>query len=474
MDAVLNMFKREDVLALDIGAGTCAGLFAKETAEGLRIVKVFNRPLSGDRAAALTEVLEGERIPPCIVHMCLSAEHSFLRFAEVPQVHEREIRQLLSVRMDAEMPMPLSRLYWDYWTVQGRQLREAAVVACEQSTIHAYYDVLVEKGFKPQLVTLDVLVLRNLVLKKVPAGDESFVVMSKRGRRLFFLMFEARGLKYFRTLNLADKGGDEADLILQHFSKTIEYCRRYRKMQIPEKIYFLNDDLPEAARVGITGELNLKGDTIDIPVPSFAASGGVKRAQGWPASFFFCLGLLANAVKKEAETINLLPQERQRRGTRDKILDRVFTYRLLGIACGALLLINIFFNSGMRNILTGRMAKALSERKKIEQQILKAEQRLNWLKELQRKRISIADLILNISNLTPNQLQIENIITKETSMTLKGSTKNQMLILDYIKKLSASEGFDEVELIRRHLEKDQYKYEIRCTINPKSLAGELE
>ena len=166
--------------------------------------------------------------------------------------------------------------------LSGQEKREAVMVACERSKVHKYYDLLVKKGFRPQLVTLDVLILRDLVLKKVPAGDESFVVMSKRSGRLFFLMFEARGLKYFRTLNLPDKGGDESSIILEHFSRTIKYCRQYRKMQIPEKIYFLNDDLAQAARVKVTDELDLKGERIDIPIPPFTPSGGVRKSQGWP------------------------------------------------------------------------------------------------------------------------------------------------------------------------------------------------
>ena len=248
MTTMFNIFKQEKVLALDIRGGILTGLLGEPGPEGLRIVTAFSRQIDGDPATALARALEDEEIPPCLVYMSLSSEHCFLRFAEVPPAGEKEIRRILSVRMDAEMPVPLSELYWDCWLISGQEKREAVMVACERSRAHKYYDLLVKKGFKPQLVTFDVLVLRDLILRKLPIRHESFMVLSQQGKRLFFLIFEAGSLKYFRTANLANKDSDVRGIILKHFSRTIQYWRDYRKLAIPKKAYFLNDELREEIR----------------------------------------------------------------------------------------------------------------------------------------------------------------------------------------------------------------------------------
>ena len=183
---MFSIFEKEDVLALDICADGITGVLARQTPEGLKIVKSFQTPVDSDPAAALAGALESEKISPCVVYICLSSEHSFLRFADIPEAGDRETRQILSVRMDADMPVPLSELYWDYWRLDGGQTREAGVVACRRSTLHRYYDILLEKGFRPQLVTFDAPILADMIAKKERLRDESFMVLSRQGRRLFF------------------------------------------------------------------------------------------------------------------------------------------------------------------------------------------------------------------------------------------------------------------------------------------------
>ena len=338
MDIIYKLFEQEDILALNIGTDAITGLLVKRMAGEFQIVKAFNKTLDGEPATALADILESEKISPCLVHMSFSSDHPFLRFMGVPAAGENEIRQILSVRMDAEMPVPLSQLYWDYWLVGGEEKREAAVVACERSKVHKYYDVLTKRGFRPQLVTFDAPLLRDLVIKKVPTSEKSFMVLSQQGNRLIFLVFEDGSLKYFRTINLGNMESDESGIIERYFSETIEYYRNYRELEIPAKIYFIDDELDQAIQTKIVENFELQSETIDFLVEDYSVSDHVKKSDGWPKRFLLCLGILEGIRKKESNVINLLPGELRRKGIREQIIEKAFTYKVLGIACAVLFL----------------------------------------------------------------------------------------------------------------------------------------
>ena len=124
MNIISKLFEQEDILALNVGSDVITGLLAKPMPGGLQIVRAFSKSLDGEPAKALEDILEREQISPCLVHVSLSSQNPFLRFMGVPPVDEKEIRQILSVRMDAEMPVHLSELYWDYWLVSAQEKRE--------------------------------------------------------------------------------------------------------------------------------------------------------------------------------------------------------------------------------------------------------------------------------------------------------------------------------------------------------------
>ena len=128
----------------------------------------------------------------------------------------------------------------------------------------------------------------------------------------------------------------------------------------------------------------------------------------------------------------------------------------------------------MKGILRKKMEDALKSRSKIEKEVRDFEQRLQWLEELQNKRMSVADAILSITKITPAQVKIEEITIKETDLTLKGTVGNPMLVYDYIKKLSASKVLEQVRLDRMNFAKNKYQYEIRSSIVPKALREQAE
>jgi len=471
---MFSIFEKEDVLALYICADTISGLLAEQGTEGLKVVKSFRKPVDGDSAAALAEALESEKISPCAVCICLSSEHSFLRFADVPEAGDREMRQILSVRMDADMPVPLSELYWDYWTLEGGRNRQAGVVACRRSTVHRYYDVLLEKGFKPQLVTFDALILADMIAKKERLSDESFMVLSQQGNRLFFLMFDG-GLRYFRTVNLNRKQPRDWDFIAGEFNSALQYCRDYKRLETPRKLYYLSDDdLPREVRSIVNERFELNGEELDPVTVDFVATSAVKESDGWAGRFLFCTGLLESIKKREGDVTNLLPKELHKKGAREQLLEKVFTYRMLAVVCAGLFLFNLFFNLGMKGLVRNKMEAALKSKSKIEKEVRDFEQRLLWLEELQSKRMSVADAILSITKITPGQVKIEEFTIKETDLTLKGTVANPMIVYDYIKKLSASKALEQVRLDRMNFAKNKYQYEIRCSIVAKALNEQPE
>ena len=171
----MNPFKRNRVLAMDIGASDlklAEFQFRKNGIELLKLaVRSFRREPGSDAdigpeiVLAIKNVLQDQQIRPAPVVLSITGQSAFLRLVKLPPVKRNRIYQTIQYEALQNVPFPIDEVVWDYQLMSGgeQEYLNVMLVAVKTDIVQNITDCIEATELDLEIVDVAPMALYNAV-----------------------------------------------------------------------------------------------------------------------------------------------------------------------------------------------------------------------------------------------------------------------------------------------------------------------
>ncbi len=197
----MALFKRDRVLALDIGASKAVlaefGLLRDGGIELLRYgIESFGGDPGADAdqlayiAAGIKSIMRSQGMQPAPLVMSVSGQSVFPRYVKLPPVGHDKVEQIIRYEAEQNVPFPIQEVVWDYQLLGGEGgERNVMLVAVKTDAVRRLTDAVQAADLEPEIVDVAPMALYNAVRYNYPDLPDCTMVLDigARSSNLIFL-----------------------------------------------------------------------------------------------------------------------------------------------------------------------------------------------------------------------------------------------------------------------------------------------
>lgn len=235
---------RPTAFGCDISDHSIRLAYLKEEHGLLNLVSFVTHPLpegavsggsivDADKAAlafreALT-LVTGEKIRTPYLVSSLPEPQSFLRIVQLPKLSEKEIAEAIKLEVEANIPLPLGDVYYDWEVSRGGEANpdhlDILVAASPKMLVDAYEQLFSRVGLKPVAFDIDALAIARSIVPSVTL-NEVVLIIDIAYHRTTFVVYAGSLVRF--TASASVSGKDISTSTLQSVVKRIAaYAHQY-------------------------------------------------------------------------------------------------------------------------------------------------------------------------------------------------------------------------------------------------------
>ncbi|QQG45577.1 MAG: type IV pilus assembly protein PilM [Candidatus Sungiibacteriota bacterium] len=151
---------------------------------------------------------EGRELRSSFVVASLPEEKSFLRLIQLPRVKRDEVAGAVRWEIEANVPMPVEDLVFDYEIVEPLEDHldhfDVVITAYPKTTVDSYVRVLSRVGFRPVALELELQAVIRAVVPEVRTHEAKIIVDMGRNRTSFIIV-SGGAIVFTRTVDLGGR-----------------------------------------------------------------------------------------------------------------------------------------------------------------------------------------------------------------------------------------------------------------------------
>ena len=475
-------------VGLDIGTTAIKIVELKRVGKRAQLVRakiVETPPDLAEQKRVISKLLSDFRVRRKALSVAVSGLSAYVRYITLPPLDVSRIEQMMNYEARQQIPVPLEEVVWDYRVLPAKDLSKTSIVlvAAKLDAIKKLLETIRRGGIEPYLIDYAPFASYNALRLSgsidtetsvfVDIGAESTNLSIETGGSLCWTrslpvggislttsIKKALGVTYEEAEKLKkEKGGAPGSEGEPGIVEAMAPSLRHLADEIERSLTFFQTELGG----GSVEQLTLSGGAaLTKGITTFLESHlGTKVVLGTPlralllptpfisgdkeAFFATAIGLALRPLFKCPIETNLLPLNiLKKREFRAKRVYLVVSFILALLTAGVF---SEFFRQDYR-ITRSHIAiieadlKKYTERepemRKAEEEKLLAIERVKALRELAIKRISVPGLLLELTQLLPDEIYLKSFSFKEEELKISGVAPSLPIITDFREKIEAS------------------------------------
>jgi len=447
--------------------------------------KVLEGEIGGDRprvlsaevvrAEADSQVPTGRRTPPRSAQSVLMvrSRRSLCRRLELPMASGEEMRRLVSLRLETELPYAPSELTWAYQCedgAEGRATSGVLVVAVPTAEIKAAERELQPSGRPPQRVESHEAALAQVAASLAP-GSRTAAIAEMAADGAALAVVHDGSLTYARQLagpaggaHASPSRADDASRLAGEIDQSLRHYVLRTGAPAPEKLLLVG----ESELAGAVAEAFESDGRVPVELPSAPQGLDVARAAGDAGSvcrgFAACIGALIASHRRLCRQRCAAPLLRLPEGRRHRTALRG---RIALLAANLVLVAALVTTSfGVRSATLSAARRTVKEGRTLFESVEKLQEEVKILEAESARRRSMLDVLLALGEALPNGVQVSDLdVDSKGNVTIKGKAPSIEAASRAESALSASETFAKAKLWQiSQEEKGGRAFRITCVL----------
>lgn len=398
-------------------------------------------PGEGSRAEGIQALANGVC---CIA--ALPAGDVMTRWWTMPRTDPARFRQMVAHRLEADLPVSLEMVCWDY-RFDGRESGTQAgvlVQAVRTERASGFLQVLKQRGLRADMVTTEAEAISALWQYGLnvgrPNGTGADVLILASAQEWLVTVFDGPLVRVVRRIPV-DAGEPKRTCLACRqaieMEQSMRHVRGVRWCATPEA-----DELRQ-----------LLSDRLEITVEPITCSERLVRANGEPLSnqeiavYGPAIGLALVGLFERANAVCLAGQREDRRTSVARWWNPYLAYpwRWTAAALGLALLAGAI-NSAALSSETARMKAALAASQRPESEITKLEPRIRTLERTRAWRMDVQAIMAELCAKLPGDVVIASVqLSREKGLVLKGTCGDSKKVYKLVEDLRGCKRFENVQ-----------------------------
>jgi len=426
------------------------------------------------RARVLTvqsgsEVLPGESAAPDAGSgtLVVRSQRAVCREMELPAARDEEVRSMITMRLETELPYALSESTWAYQPQAG--LEGQGKIRVLLVTVPTADIVAQERELPGSMQPCDTVECRESALAQIAAvlapGEETTAIAEIETGGATLVVARHGKLSYARHIfcEAADEG---AQHLAGEIQQSLQHYTFDAATPAPQKLFLVGQD---AAIQRVAGTL-AQNSALPVEIPHPSDSVVISEAAGEPkrllGQFAACIGALIAAHRRLCHKEVAAPPLRL---ARKHFRERIVCNRVALAAANVLLVLALIATSfGVRAARLRAATRAVKEVRPLLAGIEVLEEEIDILRFESRQERPAIDLLLALAEALPGGIVISDLtIDSRGKITIQGKAPSVEVASRAAAALSESELFSDAELSRTSKEKKEVVFRIVCVARAK-------
>jgi len=295
----MGLFKKQDLIGLDIGSNSLKVAQLKRNAKGYELIKAGIKPLPPgtisedeilDRKAiieAIKQLLREQKVTTKQVATSVSGRSVIVKRIKLPEMNEEDLMETILYEAEQYIPFDINDVNLDFQVMNNAKSKDDGqmdilLVAVKKERIQDIVSLIQEAGLVPAVVDVDVFALENQYEVNYPRDMEHYVVLLDIGADTMNMNILWEGETIFTRD--ASLGGNNYFKVLQNnFGFGADQIEKLKSGEIPQG--FTEDQLvplQESFYEEILSEIQRSFDYFratadDTPISRILLSGGTSK-----------------------------------------------------------------------------------------------------------------------------------------------------------------------------------------------------
>jgi Tfp pilus assembly PilM family ATPase len=359
-----------------------------------------------------------------------------------PDADARTLRQMVAHRLEADMPVPISQLTWDYRRVpspdgsnvdivaQAVRLQRAMRYMTSLSAAHIEVDTLTTEA-----QAIDVLLQQAI---QCPPGSENIALVLADDREWLVALRIDGYVRFTRRLRI----GSDVEEGCRQLQQLVAAARPARPLQ---RILWCG--APEAPAVQAIMQRRLD-ITLEPATPTdlLTERGGKPITAQQLATFGPAIGLAIAGLTESADLVRLAGREPTTAVSRYPFLERILARPLLTTAVGiGLLVLATVIHVGALATEAHKMQGLLDARNQDNTVLADLQPKLSAMQRLQTYRIDIEAVAADLCRCLPKEIVISSIqLARDRRLIVRGTASDPKVIAKWAEDLAKGDRFANV------------------------------
>ena len=213
------MKKASTRVGLDIGSCNIKAIEVEENNGSIRLINACIKEIKQEKnlPAQINELFKQACISGRKVNISVSGENTVSRYLSLPKMTDSELKRAMEFQLEDHIPFKPEEVYVDYHILgeDENALNKVRLflVASKKDLIDTRIKLLKQAGLETQVITTDVLALKNTFYFNYPSKAASNITLLNIGGRLTNILISKEQIPYF--LRDARFGGESITASIQ-------------------------------------------------------------------------------------------------------------------------------------------------------------------------------------------------------------------------------------------------------------------
>ncbi len=454
----------------------------------------------------------------------LPESNIFLRVINIPKVKEEEAEQAIKWEMEANIPLPIEEVYFDWQFLEGAEDKKTnrqsvLTVAVSKKVVDDFMETMRLAGLEIYDMEIESIAsARSLVSANEKEENISLIVDIGARRTSFIIVegivpcftssipFSSESINdaISKRMSIGDKESEEIKIAfgIENFNKdnpifnSIKYLLENLVTEIEKTIdfYLVMSKTPREVNKIILcgGGSNLKGlvDYLSQRVGREVALGdplvnlSLEKKEREKINRENCIGyatVIGLAIKNfiPGVGLNLIPPERKREINKlhfNKLVIwwEIEVFLILLFFLG--LLFHIFYLSNQNSVFSSQQLEASRQEysyrdlEDYKEKIKMANSQVSNLEKIQKSQLYWSKLLDKLNGLVSEGIKIESLITKDYQVSLVGTARNRDELAAFKDKLTGESCFTDINFPLSNLaSRDNPSFQIQFLVKEECL-----